>query len=227
MPQPAPNSVPMVAPRYQDELSKALAYAQELVAATDFVFHSTSSKGTKISMKDAPGGSALPITRGEGHIPAKFSADDILACLRHVDARKVWDARFEDMDVLEDYGPNKRDSGLVYSKQKGQWPVISGRDFVVVYRIYRQPDGSVWFVQTSVDDDRHPEVKGRVRGKLFVAVWVLKPAEAGGWDVTYITHVDPAGTLPAALVRLVSAETPSCVGTAAAYLNEKGVPKEE
>ncbi|KAI8853867.1 hypothetical protein BC829DRAFT_439656 [Chytridium lagenaria] len=227
MPQPAHGSVPSATPIYEAELEKAYVYAVELYSATDFVHQSTTSKGTKILMKDAPGGgSALPITRGEGKFPAKYTPDDILACLRHVDARKVWDSRFEDMEIIEGYGNDLKQSGLVHSKQKGQWPVISGRDFTVAYRIYRNPDNSVWFVQTSVTDPRLTEVKGRVRGHVTVAVWVIQPAP-DGWDVTYIAHVDPAGTLPVALVKLVSSETPSCVGTVLDYLEKKGVPNEE
>ncbi|KAJ3207053.1 hypothetical protein HDU67_007699 [Dinochytrium kinnereticum] len=231
MPQPKLASVPQVTPRYSDVLEKALAHAKALYANhEEFIPHSTTPNGTKISMKSLPG-SALPITRGEKKFPSTFSQDDILACLRHVEARQVWDARFEDMEVIEMYGPGSREAGLVHSKQKGQWPVISGRDFIVAYRIYRDAtDNSVWFIQTSVEDDRLPHVKGRVRGHVTVAAWIIMPTtsnDGDGWDVTYITQVDPAGTLPAALVKMVSSETPACAGTVLEYLEKKGVPKEE
>ncbi|KAJ3092447.1 hypothetical protein HDU96_002709 [Phlyctochytrium bullatum] len=191
-------------------LDTGLAFIKELLASSDFVPHSE-AKGTKISMKTPPG-AVLPITRGETVFPAKFTVDEILAVIRSPEDRKLWDGRFENAEILEEYSAEE---GLLHSYQKGQWPVISGRDFIVAFKVYTEGD-TKYLIQTSVtvpSDPRCAEVKGRVRGTV-TAGWILKPSatEPGATDVIYIVNADPAGTLPAALVKMVSAETPACAG---------------
>ncbi|KAJ3202177.1 hypothetical protein HDU67_000728 [Dinochytrium kinnereticum] len=187
-------------------LDAALIYIKEQFVATDFVPHSE-AKGTKISMKTLPG-ATLPITRGDITFGPAHDIPSILAILRSPDERKNWDARFESAEVIENYGEVE---GLLHSYQKGQWPVISGRDFIVAFKVYTEGD-TVLLIQTSVEDPRGGEVKGRVRAKV-TAGWILRPSASGsGTDVTYIVNADPAGTLPAALVKMVSAETPACAG---------------
>ncbi|KAJ3101463.1 hypothetical protein HDU97_001338 [Phlyctochytrium planicorne] len=222
MPQPAPGTVPRVAALYETEINAAYEYAKTLYADSTFVHHST-SKGAQISTKESPN-SAMPITKGEAVFPAKFTIEDILATLRHVDARKVWDARFEDMEIVEEYGDELRQWGLVHSYQKGQF-LVSGRDFIVTFKIFRTPT-HVYFVQTSAPDPRFPASKSLVRGQLYLGVWVMAPQEDGSTLVTYITHVDPAGTIPQSILRIVVAETPGCVGAVREYLEKHGAPKE-
>ncbi|KAJ1538115.1 hypothetical protein HK405_014106 [Cladochytrium tenue] len=86
-------------------------------------------------------------------------------------------------------------------------------------------DGDViYVVQSSVEDPNVPLVSGRVRGLLTVAIWVLRPAASGAAgcsDVTYITHVNPNGTIPGSLLRLIATETPSCAGFLIADLAKK------
>ncbi|KAJ3317259.1 hypothetical protein HDU76_001265 [Blyttiomyces sp. JEL0837] len=203
----------------QAAIDKAFAYIKELHAATDFKPHSE-SKGVKISMKEIEG-STLPITRGDITFPAKYDVESILKVVRSVDARKVWDGRFEDAKVIEEYGPT---SGLLHSFQKGQWPIVSGRDFVVTFAVIKEGEVT-YLIQTSVEDSRVPTTKDRVRATLHGAGWILTPTASGDIEVVYIAHADPSGTLPAALVRMVSADTPACAGTVLDYLNKKGVPK--
>ncbi|KAJ3191438.1 hypothetical protein HK101_007713 [Irineochytrium annulatum] len=188
------------------ELDAALAYIKEQHASSDFVAHSEAKLGCKISMKTLPG-ATLPITRGDIVFPAGFQPQEIVTFLRDVENRKKWDGRFESATVVEMWG---EEEGLIHSLQKGQWPVI--RDFTVAFKVFREGDVT-YFIQTSVVDSRLGEVKGRVRGKV-TAGWVIKPNAAGdgSLDVSYIVNADPAGTLPAALIKMVSAETPACAG---------------
>ncbi|KAJ3298610.1 hypothetical protein HDU76_006442 [Blyttiomyces sp. JEL0837] len=210
---------------HTESLDKALTYIKQLYNnPSEFTPHTT-IHNAKISNKDIPG-EPMPITKGEMTYPGKFSRDDILITLRAVDARKIWDSRFDDYELVEEYEPGNRMCGLIHSYQKGQWPVVSGRDFLVAFKIYHEGDVT-WFIQTSVADSRFDApVKGRVRANLTAAGWIIKPSTTspGDWDVTYITAVNPGGTLPAALARLVSNETPACAGTVLRYLEQHGVP---
>ncbi|KAJ3172309.1 hypothetical protein HK101_011165 [Irineochytrium annulatum] len=182
-------------PEHTKALEVAFAYGKELLAATDFTFHSNGTRKCVISMKDAPGG-LLPITKGE-ITTTKYSRGDVMGVLQNLDVRPKWDDRFESGRILEEHGAGPRELGLTYTKQHGVWPVVSGRDFVLAFRVIVEGE-TTYFIQTSVKDERHPEVEGLVRGHLTIAMWCLRPAKGaeGGLEVTYIVQVDPAGTLP-------------------------------
>ncbi|KAJ3412407.1 hypothetical protein HDV05_000765 [Chytridiales sp. JEL 0842] len=204
-----------------NELERALTYAKDLYNATDFKPAGV-SHGARIYVKDSPGASSLPITKGAVTFPPAYTVDDIRNSIKHFDGRKVWDGRFESAQEVETYSDS---AGLIHSLQKGQWPVVSGRDFAVAYCTVLE--GSTYIVvQTSVSTPKIKEVKGRVRGTIIAAAWFIEPSKSveGGWDVTYITHADPAGTIPGALVRLVATETPACAGSLLEYLNKHGPP---
>lgn len=75
--------------------------------------------GIKISKLQIDG-LELPFIKGEGFISGSWSSEEIASVIRSKEARFRWDARFEDSSVLEFLNFN---SVLVYSTQKGSWPV--------------------------------------------------------------------------------------------------------
>ncbi|KAI9331015.1 hypothetical protein DFJ73DRAFT_963839 [Zopfochytrium polystomum] len=181
----------------------ALSKAKEHYSATDFK-PSGKSKGAALYVKHVAD-TAMPVTKGEITFVG-FAPEQVLAKLLDLDTRKEWDKGFEGAEFLERFD---EESGIVHSKQEGAL-FVSGRDFSIAYRVYRE-DGFIISLQTSIEDERASPIPGRVRGHLTVAAWFLKKVD-NGTEVVYITHVNPSGTVPGAVLRLVAGETPAITG---------------
>ncbi|KAJ3167927.1 hypothetical protein HDU88_001874 [Geranomyces variabilis] len=213
---PRPTYVPH---RHTESGVKALKYLKTLTTSDAWKHHSD-QHGVSISTIDEPG-STMPIVRGDATFPAEFSVDDVISVIRCNGARKIWDARFEDGETVEWLNPNE----LVFkSQQKGQFPV-SGRDFAgLQVTIFDARSATTYVVATSVVDALAPVDPKRVRAELTVAGWIVKPAPEGGVAVTYVVKVDPRGSIPGAIVKAVSIQTPLCVAEILKYLRANGAP---
>jgi hypothetical protein len=129
------------------------------------------------------------------------------------------DQRFEGGHTLEWYNPNEQ---LSHTFQKGQFPV-SGRDFVILKSTIRESSHRMIFLSTSVDEAHFKADNKRVRADLSLAAFVIEKVE-GGAMLTYIVDVDPKGSIPSALIKLVAVQTPLCVAEVRRYLETYGVP---
>lgn len=111
------------------------------------------------------------------------------------------------------------------SLQKGQFPV-SGRDLCgLQVTIFDARSSTTYIVATSVVDPLVPINPKRVRAELTVAGWVLQPATSGqGTSITYIVKIDPKGSIPSAIVKAVSIQTPLGVAEVLKYLRTHGSP---
>ncbi|KAJ3161788.1 hypothetical protein HDU86_006559 [Geranomyces michiganensis] len=213
---PRPTYVPH---RHTESGVKALKYLKTLTTSDAWKHHSV-QQGVSISTIEEPG-STMPIVRGDATFPAEFSVDDVISVIRCNGARKIWDARFEHGETVEWLNPNE----LVFkSQQKGQFPV-SGRDFAgLQVTIFDARSATTYVVATSVVDALAPIDPKRVRAELTVAGWIVKAAPEGGVAVTYVVKVDPKGSLPGAIVKAVSIQTPLCVAEVLKYLRSNGAP---
>ncbi|MBD2860148.1 hypothetical protein IB286_14190 [Spongiibacter sp. KMU-158] len=95
----------------------------------------------------------------------------------------------------------------LYFQMDMPWPVTD-RD-VLYHRTIHQDDKSHAVILT----DRAltgilPEKNGKVRVIESVQQWTLLPNDQGGVDVTWITHTDPNGPLPAKMVNWLSVGPP-------------------
>ncbi|KAJ3379026.1 hypothetical protein HDU84_007078 [Entophlyctis sp. JEL0112] len=201
-------------------LDAGLAYLKELEAATDFVL---GAQGNRTTIYSKPAGqdrpTNMPITKGQAKLAAAISIDQVIDSLRNPETRKAWDKRFEGMELIEKYPSGDT---VIHSLQHGQWPVVSGRDFCLTFRSVKESESKAYLIFASAEDARVPEVKGRVRAKVYLVGWVIdKNPDADGWLLTYFSHVDPVG-LPQALLSLIASETPACAGTFASYVEKNG-----
>ncbi|KAJ3333809.1 hypothetical protein HDU76_003286 [Blyttiomyces sp. JEL0837] len=165
-------------------------------------------------------GVALPIVRGDGVIEGGFTLQEAYGVIRNSHCRKTWDPRYDHGESLEHFNI---DEALGYSVQKGTFPVAP-RDLVTILFNRRVP-GKLYYVAASVADPTAPtEGRGRVRGDLAVAGWILseRPGGQPGLDATYIVQIDPKGTIPSSLVKLVQTQTPLCISAVSSYLNRQG-----
>ncbi|KAJ3015493.1 hypothetical protein HKX48_004569 [Thoreauomyces humboldtii] len=219
-PVPALVARPTYVPhRHTESGVKALKYLKQIVTdESAWKFHSE-QQGIKISTIE-DGASAMPIVRGDATFPPEYSVDDIMNVLRTNGARKIWDARFEDGEMMEWLNTTEL---VFHSVQKGQFPV-SARDICGLQVTLVDARSTTYVVATSVIDPLVPVDSKRVRADLTVAGWILKPANNGGVAVTYVVKIDVRGSIPSAIVKAVSIQTPLCVAEVLKYLKSSGPP---
>ncbi|KAI8836657.1 hypothetical protein BJ741DRAFT_604832 [Chytriomyces cf. hyalinus JEL632] len=218
--QPAPTTTTASNP-YKQQLQTAYEHFHNLVASVnEFKLLSTASrsvhyiKPTPQSMK-----SSMPITKGVAEIRKDYTLSQILDSLRNSAIRKQWDPRFEEMRIVDVYSDDRTEA-LIHSFQKGQWPLVPGRDFCVAMKVFKESDVQGVVLFTSVESDKIAPVKNRVRGFLYCAGFLVQKA-ADKWIITCITHADPKG-LPLALLNKVIEETAVCVGNFAQFIEQTG-----
>ncbi|KAI8812183.1 hypothetical protein BJ742DRAFT_768738 [Cladochytrium replicatum] len=203
--------------QFADQTAAALKKLKELKEDPHWTVHSDSN-GVKIWTQPAENGVAMPMTKGETSIDG-VQPFDVFSVIAMPAARRVWDERFEELQVLESFGPR---SARFRAKQKGGF-AIAGREFVGI-QSWMLEDGVYYACQYSIEDDTIPVSEGRVRGHIHLAGWIVSPSGPNSVTVTYITHADPKGTIPSAILLLVVGSTPGCVGTVKKFISTHGVP---
>jgi hypothetical protein len=77
---------------------------------------------------------------------------------------------------------------------KGIWPV-SNRDFVNVSVHLKESDSKI-YIGTKACNFPHPEVKGVVRGEVFIGGYIMDKIDETHTKVTYISDADLKGSIP-------------------------------
>ncbi|VDM48251.1 unnamed protein product [Toxocara canis] len=116
-------------------------------------------------------------------------------------------------DVLHDplYRPkwdqymlNAQDVGLINPNNDicyyavGGMPPFRSRDFVM-QRSWLDTGREKFICSHSVCHEKYPPIRGFVRGVVFFTAYIVREADVG-CQVTYATHSDPKGKLPAWLI---------------------------
>lgn len=109
---------------------------------------------------------------------------------------------------------------MFWSKVKAPWPV-SPRDMVTAFLREDTPEGDIYVALVSVKDASCPEISGVVRSNLLLGGWKIFNAN-GGIGITYITQFDLAGSLPTAVAKSGTVQTPLCAGKVGKYLKDYG-----
>ncbi|CAG8769153.1 12017_t:CDS:2, partial [Cetraspora pellucida] len=209
---------------YYNAAQKALELLKLLADNWDGWGLYAESKGVKIYQKD--NGKPMPYLRGDATIYGGFHPADILSYINNLDARKLWDDRYEDGSIIERYS---LDGVIIKMSMKGTFP-FSGRDFIIIGITERDPvTGTIWVASTSIVDPRVPENKKYVRGNLIVAGWVLRPNFDGekivSVDITYIVDIDLKITsIPQSILNMMSTQTPLCIAKINDSLQKIGFP---
>lgn len=82
-----------------------------------------------------------------------------------------------------------------YQQYKAVWPV-SNRDFVSVGASRKEEGGSKIYIGTTSCKYPHPEVKGVVRGEIYIGGYILEKVDETHTKVTYISDANLAGSIP-------------------------------
>ncbi|CAG8464118.1 21248_t:CDS:2 [Cetraspora pellucida] len=210
---------------HQDNALEALKILKSLVKdQTSWELYSE-NKGIKIYQRENPGKS-IPCMRGDVTIYGDFLPEDIRTYATSLDARKLWDDRYEEGTTIERYSLT---DVLTRTAMKGTFP-ISGRDFSMISTVDRDPDGTIWCATTSIVDPKIPENKKYVRAELSLAGWELRPVYDSvgnriAIDVKYIVDTDiKLESVPTRILKSISMQTPMCVAKIDELLKKIGFP---
>ncbi|ORX59488.1 Bet v1-like protein [Hesseltinella vesiculosa] len=170
----------------------------------------------------------MPILRGQGIIQGPWSPEQICSAVQNFGSRRHWDDYFEEGQVVERFSQKEY---LIYTKMRNVFP-IQGRDFTMLSHIESDvKSGTIHVVSASVTDAMVPESKTHIRGEWLVYGWSFqaiknKAGERIGVHITFINHMDLAGTtpLPSAIIRRLVTDVPSQVSRLQRYLQEYGHP---
>lgn len=103
------------------------------------------------------------------------------------------------MKVLHEWKDHFR---VNYMQYKGIWPV-SNRDFVNVAHIFRVSESKV-YIGTKVCNFPYPEVKGVVRGEVFIGGYIIQKIDDNTTSITYISDADLKGSIPGLIKNTLS-----------------------
>ncbi|KAJ3098535.1 hypothetical protein HDU97_003954 [Phlyctochytrium planicorne] len=156
------------------------------------------------------------MVRGDGLIAGPWSVMEVLSVVKSLNARTIWDPRFESGRTVQSYTIT---DSLTHTLQRGTFPV-SGRDLSTITRTQVEGD-DVYQIAASVQDGAVPEDPQRVRANLTLAGWALKKVD-GGVKATYIVQVDVGGTVPSSLLKLLQSQTPKAIKDIQTYLSSRG-----
>lgn len=177
--------------------------------------------GIKFSLLEAE----TVYSRGDGTLDG-WTAKDLMAVIRNLDCRKVWDDKLALAKRVKNFGPQ---SALSHFAVKGQFPV-SARDFTVLSETYlNSASGAIENVGISVEDPDVPVSSDCVRGSVNLAAWVLKDRADKRQnlplvDCTFISSVDLKGSVPSKAIKATQTQAPLAIARVRDYLDKYPVP---
>lgn len=170
--------------------------------ASDDWRHLTTKDGIEVSEREVPG-RAFPIFRGVGTVEANLY--DVFAVLSDVDRYTEW------MHKCVDAREVRRESEMVrysYNRTGAPWPV-SDRDVVLRSEtVVIDPGRKVHVGFGSVEEESVGPVKGVVRMRRLEGHYKLEALGPERTRVEYQVDADPAGRLPAWLVKRTTRDLP-------------------
>lgn len=206
--------------RHHIALLEAKANRQKLKSDENWQFYAEKND-IKLYTLDIPG-CKLPVVRGIGSIEG-WRKEEVFAVITSPSCRKLWDDRFEAGEIVEKLGTT---TFLSTNLVKGSF-AVSGRDLCICLNVEVSPD-TIELTITSVEDDKIPVNRQKVRAEMQVGSWILKEekSEEGGVKVEaeYLISLDLKGSLPSYLIRSVIPYIPLCIAKIRDYLNTVGSP---
>ncbi|KAF9509742.1 hypothetical protein BS47DRAFT_1487792 [Hydnum rufescens UP504] len=213
---PAPNGY--FPNPYEDLVDKTFAKLKEFCRDEDGWTAISSKSDVFTSKKQIPGDpSSIPLVKGRGVLKG-ITPYQFYSVVAIPGARHLWDDGFQQGTPLQRYSSR---CVKFYSIQKGSL-LVQPRDFIGLQEAIIEDDGTVYFLVTSVPEDENTgPVKGRTRGTITLSGWCIKPVH-DGIDVTYFVKVNPNGSVPTALVRIVVTELADVVRTVFTWCKKTG-----
>jgi hypothetical protein len=158
-------------------------------------------RGIVVSTREEPG-RELPTFRGQGtlNVPVLHA----LAVVLDAEGAVQWARGADEVQTMKAFDPRTH---LIYTRSHAPWPV-SDRDMVVKRLIKVVDPGREFRVEMSCVAGQRPQIKRVVRVSDCTSHFTLRSAGASRTYTEYQVSLDPAGSLPAWLVRWASKNIP-------------------
>lgn len=176
------------------------------------------SNGVKIFKRDSISPTA-PFVMGTGVV--NCSPLILLALVKDVSKKKLWDSMFEKGHKVEDISPFV---SIDYQKYKAVWPTDS-RDFCNLNSYRINEDGSVIAGGSSIQHPSCPETKGCIRANLILGGMVVVPISGNKSHVSYLINLDLCGSIPSMIINIISIRQPQIVSALRSALENMDTKK--
>jgi len=117
-----------------------------------------------------------------------------------------WNMKMKDFQEIDDSLVQfhsediDKDTKIEHQVNDLPWPLWA-RQSAVIMRRKVLDDGSIWIVQTSVENAKVPRDDSKyVRVKIYLSAWGFLPTSGDKTKMWRIAHVDPQGNIPAFVV---------------------------
>lgn len=158
-------------------------------------------RGIVVSTREEPG-RELPTFRGQGEL--NMPVLHALAVVLDAEGAVQWAKGADEVQTLKAVDPRTH---LFYTRTHAPWPV-SDRDMVIKRLIKVLDPGREFRVEMSCVTGQRPETKRVIRVSDCASHFLLRSAGEGRTYAEYQVSIDPAGSLPAWLVRWASKNIP-------------------
>jgi StAR-related lipid transfer protein 10 len=141
----------------------------------------------------------------KGHGPIEFSADALVKYINTPGNSLKYDQQFKEGKEIENLDLGIECS-IGYSRYKGG-TMVSDRDFCMISGTFKEEDGKIVIIATSVEHPDCPEVKKVVRAECVIGGWIITPDSEDPehkCSVYYVTQTNPKGMVPKMFVNKVS-----------------------
>jgi hypothetical protein len=105
-----------------------------------------------------------------------------------------------------------------YQQYKGIWPVAN-RDFVSVAVKFRE-SADKKYIGTKACNYPHPEVKGVVRGEIYIGGYIISKVDETHTKIVYISDADLKGMIPG-MVKNTLSEKQGDIASKVGYIMKK------
>jgi len=131
-------------------------------------------------------------------------ASRLIAVILDIEGATEWLYSTKSCTTLKTVSPSEV---YYYSEVRFPWPV-SNRDFIAHLKVSQDAGTKTIHVHAENVSEMVPEKKGIVRITQSVGEWTIQPEGKDKIYVQYELRVDPAGSLPAWLVNMLSSKGP-------------------
>lgn len=146
---------------------------------------------------------------------AEYNIEKVIAFLEKEESLAKINPQVIEIKVLYE----KKDVFKVnYQQYKGIWPV-SNRDFVSVGIKIRESETKM-YIGTKACNYPHPEVKGVVRGEIFIGGYIIEKIDENNTKIIYISDADLKGSIPG-MVKNTLSEKQGEVASKIGYVMKK------
>jgi hypothetical protein len=174
--------------------SLASAYAQEWKLRTN-------KNGIRVYSREVSG-SKIHALKVESTF--EVPASRLIAVILDIEGATDWLYSTKSCTTLKTVSPSEV---YYYSEVRFPWPV-SNRDFIAHLKVLQDAGTKTIHVHAENVSEMVPEKKGIVRITQSVGEWTIQPEGKDRIYVQYELQVDPAGSLPAWLVNMLSSKGP-------------------